>query len=163
MKTKLIKFGKYLFVFVMVVAALSKIFGGPSEPKSYVDITAYEIISEMVDGVQPASKNQKLMNYLEKNKGVRISGYVSEVRIIDDKALVSVAPFMEYNLLDDKQSRMAKYVVALEAGNKDADSAMKNLRRGDFVYADSTYLGFDDDGHIHFTTFKVDRQKAGIK
>ena len=58
---------------------------------------------------------------------------------------------------------MAKYVVALEAGNKDADSAMKNLRRGDFVYADSTYLGFDDDGHIHFTTFKVDRQKAGIK
>ena len=150
MKTKLIKFGKYLFVFVMVVAALGKIFGGPSEPKSYVDITAYEIISEMVDGVQPASKNQKLMNYLEKNKGVRISGYVSEVRIIDDKALVSVAPFMEYNLLDDKQSRMAKYVVALEAGNKD-------------VYADSTYLGFDDDGHIHFTTFKVDRQKAGIK
>ena len=163
MKTKLIKFGKYLFVFVMVVAALGKIFGGPSEPKSYVDITAYEIISEMVDGVQPASKNQKLMNYLEKNKGVRISGYIAGVNIDGDTAVITVVPFMEYNTLDDQQSRMAKHCIAIEAANKDTNAAMKNLRRGDFVYVDSTYLEFDKEGDIHFAGFHVDRQKAGIK
>lgn len=162
---KIMKFGKYLGYLAIIVVGFAIIgaLTGPSEPKSYVDVTAYEIVSEMVDGVQPASKNEKLMNYLKKNKGVRISGYVVGVRIDDNTAVVSIAPFLQYDLTDDKQVRMAQYVVALEPANKDVDSAMRNLRRGDFVYADSTYMGFDDEGHIHFTTFKVDRQKAGIK
>lgn len=159
---KLIKFGKYVACLLMVIVVFAGC-GGPSEPKSYVDVTAYEIISEMVDGVQPASKNQKLMNYLEKNKGVRISGYVVGVRIDGNTAILSMAPFIEYSLLDEKQVRMSQYVIGIEPANKDVDAAIRNLRRGDFVYADSTYLGFDDEGNIHFTGFRVDRQKAGIK
>lgn len=162
---KLIKFGKYVGYLVVIVVVFS-IFGacaGPSEPKSYVDVTAYEIISEMVDGIQPASKNQKLMNYLEKNKGVRINGYVATVSVDKDTAILTIAPFLQYSLVDEKQVRMSERFIMIQAANKDVDKDMRNLRRGDFVYVDSTYLGVDDDGDIHFAGFRVDRQKAGIK
>lgn len=163
---KLIKFGKYamsLVSLLIIVLAFVAGCGGPSEPKSYKDVTAYEIISEMVDGVQPPTKNNKLMNFLDKNKGLRINGYVAGVNIDGDTAVVTIVPFMEYNTLDDQQSRMAKHCIAIEAANKDTNAAMKNLRRGDFVYIDSTYLEFDKEGDIHFAGFHVDRQKAGIK
>ena len=72
---------------------------------------------------------------------------------------------MQYSLADDKQVRMSERFIAIEAANKDVNSVMKNLRRGDFVYIDSTFLGFDDKDNtvIHFAGFHVDRQKAGIK
>lgn len=165
---KLIKFGKYamsLVSLLIIVLAFVAGCGGPSEPKSYVDVTAYEIISEMTDGIQPPKKNEKLTNYLNKNKGLRINGYVSAVNIDGDTAVVSIVPFMQYSLADDKQVRMSERFIAIEAANKDVNSVMKNLRRGDFVYIDSTFLGFDDKDStvIHFAGFHVDRQKAGIK
>ena len=159
----------YIIGFLIAVAVVggvnSAVHGlynaGPSEPKSYKDISAYEIVSEMVDGPQPASKNQKLVKYLEDNKGLRISGYVSGVKIDGDTPVVTLLPFLEYDPKNSQQSRMSGKAIAIQAENKDAAEAMKKLRPDDLVYLSSTYLGFDGkEGNevLHFGAFKVQLQ-----
>lgn len=141
-------------------SAVSGLFG-PSEPESYKDISAYEIISGMVDGPQPPSKNQKLVKYLEDNKGLRISGYVSAVKIDGNTPVVTLLPFLEYDPNNSQQSRMSGKAIAIQAENKEAAEAMKKLRPDDLVYLSSTYLGFDgkeENEVLHFGAFKVELQ-----
>lgn len=143
------------------VHGLHNVIAGPSEPESYKDISAYEIVSEMVDGPQPASKNQKLVKYLEDNKGLRISGYVSAVKIDGDTPVVTLLPFLKYDPKNSQQSRMSGKAIAIQAENKDAAEAMKKLRPDDLVYLSSTYLGFDgkeENEVLHFGAFKVQLQ-----
>lgn len=143
------------------VHGLYNVIAGPSEPESYKDISAYEIVSEMVDGPQPASKNQKLVKYLEDNKGLRISGYVSAVKIDGDTPVVTLLPFLKYDPKNSQQSRMSGKAIAIQAENKDAAEAMKKLRPDDLVYLSSTYLGFDgkeENEVLHFGAFKVQLQ-----
>lgn len=161
----------YIIGFLIAVAVVGGVNGavhglynaisGPSEPKTYKDISAYEIISGMVDGPQPPSKNQKLVKYLEDNKGLRISGYVAAVKIDGNTPVVTLLPFLEYDPNNSQQSRMSGKAIAIQAENKEAAEAMKKLRPDDLVYLSSTYLGFDgkDENEIlHFGAFKVQLQ-----
>jgi|GEM_PF-2312748 hypothetical protein len=142
------------------VHGLYNVIAGPSEPKFYKDVGAYEIINEMIEGVQPPRKNEKLIDFFKQNKGVRIYGTVAGVKIDGNTPVVTIVPFLKYDSTNDHQSRMAQKGIAIQAENKETIEAMKKLRRGDFVYISSTYLGFndDDDDYIHFAGFKVEKE-----
>ena len=135
---------------------------GPEKPTSYKDITAYELISEEVNGIQPPKKNEKLMNFVKTNKGLRISGYVSGVAMDGNMPIVTIAPFMQYSVNNDLEVRMADVMIGVEGGDsKELDNTLKNLRRGDYVSIECTYIGFDDQNNIHFKAFKVLKNQNG--
>lgn len=137
---------------------------GPEKPTSYRDITAYELVAEEANGIQPPKKNDKLMNFVKNNKGLRISGYVSGVSMDGNMPIVTIAPFLEYSLTNDLEVRMADHMIGIEGGeSKDLDNTLKSLRRGDYVSIECTYIGFDDSNNIHFKAFNVSRNQNSTR